>query len=355
MINLGDVLRGEHVPELDTIQRIDIDMISDDPRNFYDLSDLDELAANIEMLGLQQPLRVRDDPDTHGHYIIVSGHRRRAAIRKLVEDGRKDLRLIPCIREQTSGSEAMQELRLIFANSDTRKLSPAEISRQAERVEALLYQLQAEGVKFPGRMRDHVAEACKVSKSKLARLKVIREKLISNLQPTWAEGKIPESVAYCLAQESAELQMQFAREWGHQLGSMTELLVKTAIDIIKYPPQMPTAPRTESAAQKEVAEYMAERAEEEKRFYYAMSKYGFKWLLTRETAEAKTRRDGIEALKRMGREYRGGAAPGYVISCEPKGFRIQLDHQKEISRTWTETWDTMAAIAMRKAVEHGKA
>lgn len=38
-------------------------------------------------------------------------------------------------------------------------------------------ELKEEGVEFPGRMRDHVAEACKVSKSKIARLKVIREGL----------------------------------------------------------------------------------------------------------------------------------------------------------------------------------
>ncbi len=35
------------------IEYIDIDRIDDDPRNFYELSGLDELAANIELLGLQ--------------------------------------------------------------------------------------------------------------------------------------------------------------------------------------------------------------------------------------------------------------------------------------------------------------
>lgn len=79
-------------------------------------------------------------------------------------------------------SPAMAELRLIYANADTRQLSSADIVKQAERVETLLYQLKEEGVAFPGRMRDHVAQACKISKSKLARLKVIQENLI----PLWA-------------------------------------------------------------------------------------------------------------------------------------------------------------------------
>ena len=151
------------------IEYIDIDLLDADANNFYQLSDVDELAANIEFVGLQQPIRVRENPDQPGRWIVVSGHRRRAALQKLVDGGREDFRAVPCIREQAVGSAALQELRLIYANSDTRKMTSAEISQQAERVEMLLYQLKEEGIEFPGRMRDHVAEACKVSKSKLSR------------------------------------------------------------------------------------------------------------------------------------------------------------------------------------------
>lgn len=209
--NLAEALAG--VSKLDTgasgreqIEYIDIDRIDDDPNNFYELSGLSELAANIELCGLQQPIRVRANPDDASRVIIVSGHRRRAAIRQLVADGRDDLREIPCIRERTDGSAALQELRLIYANSDTRKLTSAEISKQAERVEALLYQLKEEGYEFPGRMRDHVAEACKVSKTKLARLKVIRENLTPKMKKAWERGDLNESEAYALAQKPIEIQ-----------------------------------------------------------------------------------------------------------------------------------------------------
>lgn len=191
------------VPELgadreERIEYIDLAQIDDDPRNFYSLEGLEELAANIELLGLQQPIRVRDNPEQAGRVIIVSGHRRRAALQRLAEEDERWKR-VPCIREAGGTSAAMQELRLIFANSDTRKLSSADISKQAERVEALLYQLKEEGYEFPGRMRDHVAEACQVSKSKLARLKVIRENLIPDLLAKWEEGMLKESPAYALA------------------------------------------------------------------------------------------------------------------------------------------------------------
>ena len=211
--NLAEALGAVAVSNLGTsaegreqIEYIDIDRIDDDPNNFYELSSLDELAANIELLGLQQPIRVRINPENADRVIIVSGHRRRAAIRKLVDDGRADLREIPCIRERSESSAALQELRLIYANSDTRKLTSAEISKQAERVEMLLYQLKEEGYEFPGRMRDHVAEACKVSKSKLARLKVIRDNLIPEYAEYFQKGELSESSAYRLAQEPENIQ-----------------------------------------------------------------------------------------------------------------------------------------------------
>ena len=216
--NLADVLRDANARDLgqpgrEQIQYIDIGLIDPDPKNFYELSDLDELAANIELVGLQQPIRVRVHPKNAERYMIVSGHRRRAAIRQLVDEGKDQLRAVPCIVEQPATSEAMQELRLIYANSGTRKLTPAEISKQAERVEMLLYELKEQGMEFPGRMRDHVAEACKVSKSKLSRLKVIREKLSSLLKPFFEEGKIAESTAYELAKHPKSWQIVI---WGSQ-------------------------------------------------------------------------------------------------------------------------------------------
>ncbi len=185
------------------IEYIDIDLIDADDRNFYKLPGIEDLAANIQLVGLQQPLRVRDGADSH--VIIISGHRRHAALRLLAVEN-EQYRQIPCIRERTTQSAAMQELRLIYANSDTRVMSSAEKAREAERVEMLLYQLKEEGVEFPGRMRDYVAQACNLSKSKLARLKVIREKLIPKIIPLYEDGTINESVAYALAKMPPEMQ-----------------------------------------------------------------------------------------------------------------------------------------------------
>ena len=238
-------------PGREQIEYIDIDLLDGDPNNFYSLSGLDELADNIATIGLQQPVRVRNGEG--GRTVIVSGHRRTAAIRKLVEDGRSDLREVPCIRERGASSPALQELRLIYANSNTRTMTAAEISQQAEKVRELLYRLQEEGYDFPGRMRDHVAEACQISKSKLARLDAIRNSLVPDILAAYWDGKdggLSEDTAYKLSQLPADVQRQIVDAYRagsrgtddlrYLYGSTVEA-VREAMDSLKDKP-MPHCP-----------------------------------------------------------------------------------------------------------------
>lgn len=197
--NLADVLKN--VSDSDTgreqIEYIPLNQIRPDPNNFYELTDVPALADNIALCGLQQPIRVRKQAD--GRYMIVSGHRRRAALDMLVNDGYETFWEAPCIVEQDPVSPALQQLRLIYANANTRKMTSAELSKQAAEVEKLLYQLKEEGYDFPGRMRDHVAEAVSISKTKLARLRVIRENLAEVWKSAYEANDLTESTAYEIA------------------------------------------------------------------------------------------------------------------------------------------------------------
>ena len=225
--NLADVLKDVSVSDtgLEQIQYIPLTELDEDPNNFYQLSGITELADNISLCGLQQPIRVRQKDD--GRYIIVSGHRRRAALEALVTDGYEKFREAPCIVERDEVSPALQQLRLIYANASTRKMTAAETAEEAERVTDLLYKLKEEGYEFPGRMRDHVAQAMSISKSKLARLKVIRE----NLSPVWASAfqrnLLAESTAYELAQLPEEWQSIIYGQWGLYPGNLHASDVKT--------------------------------------------------------------------------------------------------------------------------------
>ena len=209
---LADVLGG--VPKTDTateqIVLLPLASIDADEKNFYSVEGIEALAANIELVGLLDPLRVRENPDMPGRYLIVSGHRRRAALWTLYEEDPDKWGKAPCIVEPPAESPEMQELRLIYANADTRVLSDADQSAQAERVEMLLYKLSEQGVSFPGRMRAHVAEACKTSSTKIAEWKAIREKLIPELRQRWEAGEINHSVAYGLQKLPEEAQTAVA-------------------------------------------------------------------------------------------------------------------------------------------------
>lgn len=200
---LADMLKEVSNPDTgrEQIEYIRRDLIDSDANNFYQLSDIEGLADNIAFAGLQQPIRVRKNAD-NDRYTIISGHRRRAAIELLAKDEPEKWQEVSCIIEQKTGSPALQQLKLIFANSSTRKLTPNEIAEQTEQVKSLLYQLKEEGYAFPGRMRDHVAEIVGQSRTKIARLEAIRKNLEDFWMPHFKDNSLHESTAYYLSQLS---------------------------------------------------------------------------------------------------------------------------------------------------------
>lgn len=192
----------------DQIEYIDIDLIDSDPGNFYELRNIPDLAGDIETVGLQQPLLVR--PGEDGHVVLISGHRRRAALQLLVDEGKERFRQVPCIRK-TGGNPLVYEMQLIFANLHTRVLTNAEIAKQALRIEEIFYQLKEQGYEFPGRMVGHVAAACNIKRAKLGRLKKIEAHLAPCYKPLWDAGDLPEDTADALAGLSQDVQERIKR------------------------------------------------------------------------------------------------------------------------------------------------
>ena len=210
--DLGDFVKTMAVPDSGTagqerIEYLPLSELHEDERNFYTVDKVEELAANIQSCGLMDPLRVRKSEDG---YTIASGHRRAAALRLLAAEDSK-FEQVACIIETGDIPEQLQELRLIFANSATREMSSADKAKQAERVEVLLYELKEQGMEFPGRMRDRVAEACRISRSKLGRLQHIQRNLAPCYKALWEAGDLPEDTADALASMPEEVQERIKR------------------------------------------------------------------------------------------------------------------------------------------------
>lgn len=202
--NLGDLARTlaeEGVSNLNTtvedIQSIPLEKISANAGNFYDKSDIEELASSIELTGLIHPIVVKEDGQ--GGYIIIDGERRYTAMAQLGHE------TVPAIVRRPV-NDVLEELMLIEANRTQRKMSAADIAVQAERYTELLAKLKESGVEIPGRLRDRVAEAMQISSAKLARLHAIMENLKEPYLGEFKSGTINESVAYELSKLTPERQ-----------------------------------------------------------------------------------------------------------------------------------------------------
>lgn len=354
--DITSVLKGVSGPDTgkEQIEYIPVDQIDPDPNNFYSLDGLDELAGNIELIGLQQPLRVR--PGEDGRFIVVSGHRRRAAI-LLIRDGGSEMFRdgIPCIVDRGEESPAMRELRLIYANASTRVMGPAEISKQAERTEMLLYQLKEEGIiEFPGRMRDHVAEACRISKTKLARLHAIRNNLVQPLLEEFDAGHLNESVAYRMSQEHWLVQQELFEKAGISVRGYDINATERAFEQIKNPRPAPSADSNEFQEKWEAdRQRIRDSLEREDDDFFEML-VDVKDMFLKDLFALNSRAEGIERLKtKHGKSHHsGGGGVIWDFTCKPTGLTLQRKESTDpITHSWTEVYDLLCTIALNDAAD----
>ena len=194
---------GAGVSESDTMREIPVEDILDNPRNFYPRPDNAALAAlmdSIEANGLLEPPTVV--PAEDGRYRLISGHSRMTALRLLAAN--KDaviadrFALILC-RVLPPMTPAQEECAVIEANRQRIK-TPALLAQEAERLTEMYVKRREAGEELPGRIRDRVAEAMQVSKTKLANLSAIRNGLrVPAIRVNWEHGLIPEAAALVIA------------------------------------------------------------------------------------------------------------------------------------------------------------
>lgn len=351
---LGSVSKAN--PGQEQIVYIKLELLDPDPDNFYTLEGIEDLADNISLIGLQQPIRIR--PGKDGHYIVVSGHRRRAAIMLISHGDTDNAHMfdggVPCIIDNDECSPAMRELRLIYANSATRVMTPAEVSKQAERIEAILYQLSEEGVEFKGRMRDHVAKACAVSKSKIARLHAIRNNMVPELLEEFDAGRLNESVAYRISQEKAAVQHELAKRTGPSIRDYDINRTEAAIAQVKEPKPAAPEPKFDGHGHLEFdgRTYLAERAREDEEYYEMLKEEAV--ALLRRVPGFRSRQEGIEQLKsHHGQSHHGWTTDFGLADASPKGLAMEKwrPGQKDVKimRTWTEVYDMLSVYVINRA------
>lgn len=224
---LREAATNLNTPGAEQIEYIPFELLDPDPDNFYSIDGLNELADSIATVGILTPLRVRANGE---RYTITSGHRRRAAVKLLIDSGEDWSRGLPCIVDRGESTPEWEELKLIFANRQRVKTS-AELSREAERTDELFCALREKGYEFPGRMQEHVAQALGVKASKLKRLHAIRNRSHEYVLDAYDSGKINESVAYELSQAPQDLQKMIVVRMLHDNRPLSELTAEQVAKI----------------------------------------------------------------------------------------------------------------------------
>ena len=316
----------EGVPESDTTREIAVDDILDNPRNFYPRPNnaaLAELMESIRANGLLEPPTVV--PDTDGKYRLISGHSRMAALRLLAANRDEAVakqfatvlcRVLPAMTEE-------QELCAVIEANRQRVKSPALLAQEAERLTAMYIRRREAGEELPGRIRDRVAEAMQVNKTKLANLSAIKRGLkVPGIVRKWEAGDIPEAAALEIARMDDETQYR---------------LLDWVID------------NRRSYTIKDVQEFVKSRAKDEQ----AVEDEKYIELLghihehfERELRGCKNREEGIETLKKAFR-WAGGGSKEFDWQGEAKGLRMSGEDRKYILRSWATVWDMLAAMSMQ--------
>ncbi|EOU2072754.1 chromosome partitioning protein ParB, partial [Clostridium perfringens] len=168
------------------IDYINIDRIKRNEKNFYEIVDIESLAEDIKLNGLNHNLVVRKlDNDM---YELISGERRYTALNKLINEGNKEFNLVPC--KVIESNDIDSEIILIQANAQSRELTEVEKLTQVERLKELYKIKKKNGEKVPGKIRDIIANDLKLSPTQVGRYERINNKLIPELKAVIEQGNL---------------------------------------------------------------------------------------------------------------------------------------------------------------------
>ena len=176
----------------DSIKMIDIAELHESADNFFVLENIESFAQIIlGQGGVKDNLIVR--PLETGGYEIISGHRRRAAVQWLIDNGENISRFLPCL-VQNYTAEDDKMLDLILMNVSARQLSDPELWKSYETIDKILKEKKAKGEYF-GRIRDDIAKHLGVSSAQVGKMQNIEKNAIEPVKEAIASGDLSISTA----------------------------------------------------------------------------------------------------------------------------------------------------------------
>jgi len=182
--------------EVQQIKFISVYDLIPNPRNFYEIKDIEKLAVEIELQGgIITPLEVKQVENNK--YMIVAGHRRRQAVLTLLaqEEETKITKMMPCfVKEYT---EEQEILAIILSNRSQRVRTKLEELQEFQLLKPIMkniFDKEKVAGNITGRFRAFCAEFLGVSESTIHRMDSM-EKLSPEIQGEIGKGNITPTAA----------------------------------------------------------------------------------------------------------------------------------------------------------------
>lgn len=152
------------------VLNLTLDVLVENQKNDYEISDIEDLADSIEQLGLLQPVLVKQRDKKR--YELIAGHRRYNAIKKLISENRlpEDYEVLAKIVDEEE-DELVTRLKLHETNLQTRSLLKMSEEEKIAIIDdymdildkAKKQGLQINGKPVKGKTRDLIAERFGIS------------------------------------------------------------------------------------------------------------------------------------------------------------------------------------------------
>lgn len=203
-------------------------------RNGYEISNVEELAADIKESGLAQPLEVLALEDG---YRLLTGERRLTAIDRLIASGDWDMD-IPCVVKELEdydlplSDDAKEMYAIIRTNRFTRNKSDADLMFESAEWTKIVQELKAAGrselqitpedgaeqeINLQGRTREIVAKTMNLSNGQVAKMDYIRSHGSAELMQGIEQGLVNIATGYQIAGWEQEEQHAFFEQYKGKL------------------------------------------------------------------------------------------------------------------------------------------
>ena len=207
------------------IVNIDIDRLIVNAQNFYGMREVDELAYKISVTNYVEPLTVTAAADDK--FLLIAGHRRLAAWKKLLEQGVVTDRTLPCVirkfeplsfegkdGEQVNfSSNQMAFIYLILSNMGQRKsrtlYEQMKEIHELEPIARAAYNDKLKNNNIKGSFRKYFAEEVLQMSSTVLQRKKTLEKMTKEVIDAIQDGTISETAAGELASLAPEQQDEY--------------------------------------------------------------------------------------------------------------------------------------------------